>query len=61
MTATEFWTSVGDFFMWTFKQMKAAHNKPNYILWIIIWGLIFFWITRIAKQNKMAARNGTLK
>jgi hypothetical protein len=61
MTWTTFWTGIGNMFEWCFKVIKHLGNKPNAILWVLIFFLLCFWVMKMMKQNKEAARNGTLK
>ena len=61
MTWTKFWNGIGDFCLSCFEYMPVIGNKFNYLLWVIIFVLLMFWITRIIAQNKEAKRNGTLQ
>ncbi|MDP2387715.1 MAG: hypothetical protein Q8M29_15185 [Bacteroidota bacterium] len=60
MTWTELWTSIGDFFMWTFSFMKPIGNGINYPLWVLIAILVFARFYVIHKQTKKAKSEGTL-
>ncbi len=61
MTWTDFWTGIGNIFEALFKVLEKLSNTPNVILWILIFFLLCLWVVQMNKQNKEAARNGTLK
>ncbi len=61
MTWTDVWTGIGNAFEAMFKILEALGNKPNAFLWVLIFTLLCFWVGQMNKQNKEAAKNGTLK
>lgn len=61
ITWTDIFNGIGDFFMWTFKGMRALGHIPNVILWCIIASLLVYWVLQMKKHAKDADRNGTLK
>lgn len=61
MTWTDLWTSIGEFFEWTFKMMEALGNGPNVIMWAFIAIMVFSRVAVIARQNKKADSEGKLR
>ncbi len=52
---------LGDFFWATFEILPVLGNNFNTLLIIVGFVMLFFWINQMAKYNKKAAQEGTLK
>jgi len=59
MTWTAFWNSIADLFMFCFKILKALGNNFNFVVWVIIIGLLGYWTLQLRKHTKTARQNGT--
>lgn len=47
---TEVWTSIGDFFIWTFKILPVLGNVPNILLMGIGFIAFFYWMGQMRKH-----------
>ncbi len=61
MTWTDVWNGIDKAFQWCFRILEWLHQKPNIFLWVLIFVLLIVWVSQMSKQNKEAAKNGTLK
>jgi hypothetical protein len=59
VTWTDIFEGIGTFSYWIFSGMRALGQGPNVIWWVLIVGGIAYWCMRIAKDRKIAQRNGT--
>jgi hypothetical protein len=41
--------------------MRVLGQSPNLIIWIMIIGILAYWILRLTRYKKEAARNGTIE
>ena len=53
---TEVWTSIGDFFTYTFKILPVLGNLPNMVLLGVGFILFFYWMGQMAKHNRAGER-----
>lgn len=58
---TDFIYALGDIFTETFKVLPILGNNLNAILIIVGFVMLFYWLNEMAKHNRKAAKNGTLK
>ncbi len=61
ITWTDIFEGTGEFFQWIFKGMRVLGQSPNLIIWIMIIGILTYWILRLTRFKKEAARNGTIE
>ncbi len=59
ITWTDIFYSIGDFFQWIFKGMRVLSHGPNVIIWILIVGILGYWIMRLMRYRKIAKQNNT--
>lgn len=52
---------LADFFWETFKILPVLGNNFNTLLIIVGFVMLFFWLSQMAKYNKKAEQEGTLK
>lgn len=61
VTWTDIFNGFGDFCQMIFRGMKMLGHGPNVIIWFgIVFG-IGYWIFRLMRYKKEAARNSTLE
>jgi len=61
ITWTDIFYAIGDFFQWIFVGMKALGHIPNVIIWLLIVGVLGYWILRLSRYRKTAQRNNTIE
>lgn len=61
ITWTDIFEGIGVFFEWIFKGMRVLGHGPNVIIWILIIGILAYWIMRLSRYRKEARRNGTVE
>ena len=61
ITWTDIFEGTGVFFQWIFKGMRVLGQSQNLIIWIMIIGILAYWILRLTRYKKEAARNGTIE
>ena len=61
ITWTDVFYAIGDFFQWIFRGMKVIGHGPNVIIWILILGILGYWIMRLSRYRKQAHRNNTIE
>ena len=61
ITWTDVFYAIGDFFQWLFKGIRFLGQGPNVIIWILILGILDYWIMRLNRYRKAAQRNGTIE
>lgn len=57
----DFIYGAGDFFTQTFKILPVLGNNFNTLLIAVGFVLLFYWLNQMAKYNKKAKEEGTLK
>ncbi len=60
MTWTAFWNCIADIFLFCFKILKALNNNYNFVVWVIIIGLLGYWTLQLGKHTKEAKNSGGL-
>lgn len=58
---TDIFYALGDFFQWTFLGIEQLANFPNKLFFAIGAVATLIWLRQMAKYNKEAKENGTLK
>ena len=58
---TAFFYACGDFFQAIFRYMPKLGNIPNITMIIIGFAAFSLWVRRMARYNKEAEEQGTLK
>jgi ribose/xylose/arabinose/galactoside ABC-type transport system permease subunit len=61
ITWTDVFYAIGDFFQWIFKGMFILGHIPNVLIWLLIVGILGYWIMRLSRYKKTAARNNTIE
>ena len=61
ITWTDIFYAIGDFFQWIFKGMRVLGHGPNVVIWILIAGILGYWIMRLSRYRKAARNNGTIQ
>ena len=61
VTWTDIFIGIGDFCQMIFRGMKMMGHGPNVFISIFIIGLLGYWIMRLLRYKKEAARNSTLE
>lgn len=61
ITWTDIFEGTGVFFQWIFKGMKILGQGPNILIWLMIVGILGYWIMRLFKYRKNAQRNTTIE
>lgn len=59
ITWTDIFYAIGDFFQIIFKGMRVLGHGPNVIIWMLVIGILGYWIFRLNRYRKAAQRNGT--
>ena len=61
ITWTDVFESIGIFFQWIFRGMKAMGQVPNVLISAFIIFLLAYWCLRLVRYKKEAQRNGTIE
>jgi len=58
---TKVFNCIGDFFQNLFPYVRKLGDVPNVFFIVVCSVAIVLWVRRLAKYNKEAEQNGTLK
>jgi len=61
ITWTDIFYGIGDFFEWIFKGMQVLGHGPNVIIWLLVIGILAYWIMRLMRFRKESQRNSTIE
>lgn len=60
LTWTDVWLWIGKVFQWFFQFLPKVGFVLNFIIWIIIAYLFFFWLYKQSKATRKAKEEGRL-